>query len=133
MYQITDATFADAKHYCVHDHVVVERTRWTDMHGCWFNGFYTRVLPSHAIEMTSALLDREVAAVLDRHHIAHATPRAKQNLAAVIHLCGSGGGDAYVRHGFSGAGLRCGDHSVSSYLAEVNAFERQFSTMAAGG
>lgn len=130
MYQITDATFADAKRYCVHDHVVVEATRWDDLHGCWFNGLYTRVVPSHAIEMTAALLDREVAAVLERHRVTSATPRARQNLAAVIHLCGSGGGDAYVRHGFSAAGLRCGDHTASRYLADVNALERQFAAMA---
>src|SRR5216117_3934958 len=58
MYQITDGTFREAKNYCIHDHQVVERTSWHDWHGCWFNAFYTRVIPSHAIEMTSALLDR---------------------------------------------------------------------------
>jgi len=130
MYQITDGTFAEASRFCVHDHVVVEATRWSDPHGCWFNGLYTRVVPSHAIEMTSAFLDREVALVLARHRVSQATPAAKRNLAAVIHLCGPGGGDAFVRRGFRASGLRCGDHGVAAYLSEVNAFERQFASMA---
>src|SRR3989441_4597209 len=60
MYQITDATFSEAKHYCIHDHVVVEDGPWFDASSCWFNILYSRVVPSHAIEMTSALLDRRV-------------------------------------------------------------------------
>jgi hypothetical protein len=87
------------------------------------------VVPSHAIEMTAALLDREVALVLEQRRVRQATPRRKENLAAVIHLCGTGGGDAFVRRGFSAAGLRCGDHDVASYLTEVNSFERQFGAM----
>lgn len=130
MYQITDGTFAEARRYCVHDHVVVEATRWSDPHGCWFNGLYTRVVPSHAIEMTAALLDREVAAAIARHGIRRATPAQRRSLASVIHLCGSGGGDAYVRHGFRAAGLRCGDHSAAEYLAAVSALERTFAAMA---
>ncbi len=61
MYQITDATFREAKRYCIHDHVVVEEGPWYDVRSCWFNGLYTRVLPSHAVEMTAALLDRTLA------------------------------------------------------------------------
>src|SRR4051795_5592892 len=61
MYQMTDGTFAMARHYCVHDHVVVEDEPWDDVHTCWFNWLYTRVLASNAIEMTSAYLDRQVA------------------------------------------------------------------------
>ena len=30
MYQITDGTFAEAKRYCIHDHVVVEDGPWHD-------------------------------------------------------------------------------------------------------
>ena len=58
MYQITDATFREAKRYCVHNHVTVEAGPWNDVHSCWFNGLYTRVVPSHAVEMTAAMLDR---------------------------------------------------------------------------
>jgi hypothetical protein len=129
MYQITDATFADARRYCIHNHVVAEVGRWNDMRACWFNEVYTRVVPSHAIEMTSAFLDVEVTRVLERRHVVAATPRQKQDLAAVIHLCGLGGGDAYVRRGFASADQRCGDQGVAGYLAAVNSFKRQFVVM----
>ncbi len=73
MYQITDATFADAKRYCVHDHVVVETGPWYAWRTCWFNSLYMRVVPSHAVELASAYLDRRVADTLARHRIAAAT------------------------------------------------------------
>ena len=130
MYQITDATFAEARRYCIHDHVVAEAGRWDDLHACWFNGLYTRVVPSDAIEMTSALLDTDVRRVLERRRILEATPRQKQDLAAIIHLCGMGGADAYVRRGFATGGQRCGDEDVAGYLAGVNSFKRQFAVMA---
>src|SRR5437899_4402802 len=82
MYQITDATFREARRYCIHDHVVVEEGPWYDVTSCWFNGVYTRVLPSHAVEMTAALLDRGVAQTLERHRITTATPGPKQAPAA---------------------------------------------------
>jgi hypothetical protein len=127
MFQITDGTFAEARRYCIHDHVVVEDGPWHDLQSCWFNATYTRVVPGHAVEMTAALLDRTVARTLERHGIASATLQQRQNLAAVIHLCGSGAGNAYARRGFRlTRGQRCGDHDVRRYLAKVNALERQF-------
>src|SRR5437899_7983211 len=132
MYQITDATFREARRYCIHDHVVVEEGAWHDVRSCWFNGLYSRVVPSHAVELTAGLLDRGVAQTLERQRIAAATLEQKQDLAAVIHLCGSGPGDAYARRGFRlTAGQRCGDHDVSRYLAHVNALKRQFARLAA--
>jgi len=134
MYQITDATFREARRFCIHDHVVVEDGPWHDGRSCWFNSLYTRVVPSHAIELTAALLDRGVASVMGRQRIATATLRQKQNLAAVIHLCGAAAGDAYARRGFRLiSGQRCGDHDVSDYLAQVNAMKRQFARLAAAG
>jgi hypothetical protein len=127
MYQITDGTFAEARRYCIRDHAVVEDGPWNDWNSCWFNGLYTRVVPSHAIELTSAYLDRSVAAVLGRHHIRFATLEGKQELAAVIHLCGAGAGDAYVRRGLKlSPGERCGDHEAGQYVARVNAMKRLF-------
>jgi len=70
--------------------VVVEDGVWHDVRSCWFNGLYTRVVPGHAVELTAALLDRGVAQTLERHRIASATLGQKQDLAAVIHLCGAG-------------------------------------------
>ncbi len=60
--------------YCIHDHVVVEEGPWLDPSSCWFNILYSRVVPSHAIEMTSALLDRRVASAVERYRVAAATP-----------------------------------------------------------
>ena len=37
MFQITDGTFAEARRYCIHDHVVVEDGPWHDPRSCWFN------------------------------------------------------------------------------------------------
>jgi len=131
MYQITNATFQEARRYCIHGHVVVEDGPWHDPRSCWFNSLYTRVVPSHAVEMTAALLDRAVARTLERHRIASATLRQQQDLAAIIHLCGAGAGSAYARRGFRlTAGQRCGEHDPSQYLAQVNALKRQFIRLA---
>ncbi len=131
MYQITDATFLEARRYCIHDHAVVEVGAWHDPHACWFNWLYARVVPSHAVEMTAALLDRSVAATLARHRVRVASLQQRQDLAAVIHLCGAGPGDAYARRGFRlTAGQRCGDHDVAAYLARVNTMKRLFAGFA---
>ena len=132
MYQITDATFREARRYCIHDHVVVEDGPWHDLRSCWFNSVYTRVVPSHAVELTAALLDRRVAQTMERQRIATATLPQKQDLAAVIHLCGAGPGGVYARRGFRPTAIqRCGDHDVGRYLAQVNAMKRQFLRLAA--
>jgi hypothetical protein len=132
MYQITDPTFREAKRYCIHDHAVVEDGPWHSLKSCWFNALYMRVVPSHAVELTAALLDRSVAATLARQRVAAATLQQKQDLAAVIHLCGARAGDAYAKRGFRLiTGQRCGDHDVRSYLAQVNAMKRVFARLAA--
>jgi hypothetical protein len=109
MYQITDARFADAKRLCIHDHVATEN--------CWFNFLYMRTVPSHAVEMTSAFLDRAA----ERRAPKGATLRQKQDLAALIHLCGES-----VRAG----ARRCGEHDAQLYLAQVNAMRRLFARIA---
>ncbi len=134
MYQITDGTFLEAKRYCIHGHAVVEEGSWHDLGSCWFNGLYARVVPSHAVEMTSALLDVQVARTLECRRIRSATLRQKQDLAAVIHLCGAGAGDSYARRGFRlTRGQRCGDHDVRRYLARVDAMKRVFAQLATDG
>jgi hypothetical protein len=134
MYQLTDGTFREARRYCIHDHVVVEDGPWHDVSSCWFNSLYTRVVPSHAIELTAALLDRGVASAIRHHRIAAATLQQKQDLAAVIHLCGAGAGDAYARRSFRlTAHQRCGDHDARNYLAQVNAMKRHFAQLATYG
>jgi hypothetical protein len=134
MYQITDGTFEEAKRYCIHDHAAVEQGAWHDPASCWFNGFYARVVPSHAVEMTSALLDVQVARTLQRRGIRSATVRQKRDLAAVMHLCGAGAGDAYARRGFRVArGQRCGDHDLRGYLSRIDAMKRVFARLATAG
>jgi hypothetical protein len=130
MYQITDGTFAEARHYCIHDHAVAEDGPWNDWQSCWFNSLYTRVIPSHAVELTAAYLDRSVSGALERHHAKSAAPERQQELAAVIHLCGAGAGDAYVRRGLRLApGERCGDHDARDYVARVDAMKRVFKSI----
>jgi hypothetical protein len=129
MFQITDGTFAEARRYCIHDHRVVEDGPWNDIHSCWFNGLYTRVLATNAIELTSAYLDLHVAQAL-AHRSEPVSLQQKQDLAAVIHLCGAGAGERYARRGLRLiAGQRCGDHDVRAYVARVNAMKRVFEKM----
>lgn len=131
MYQITNGTFAQARRYCIHDHVVVEDGPWNDWKSCWFNSLYTRVIPTHAVELTSAYLDVRVADILRRHRIVHATRQQKQDLAAMIHLCGAGAGNAYARRGLKfSANQKCGDHSAQSYVTRVNRMKRVFTRLA---
>ncbi|MGQ0666417.1 MAG: lytic transglycosylase domain-containing protein [Nitrospiraceae bacterium] len=134
MFQITDGTFQEAKRYCVHDHVVIEDGHWNDMKSCWFNGLYTRTIASHAIELTSSLLDRHVASAMTHRRLTPATPQQRQDLAAVIHLCGASAGNVYVARGFRlTPHQRCGDHDVRAYLIRVNALTQQFTRLAIGG
>ena len=84
--------------------------------------------------MTAALLDRTVARTLGRSRIATASLQQRQDLAAVIHLCGGEAGNAYARRAFRlRRGQRCGDHDARRYLAEVNAVKLQFARLAASG
>ncbi len=132
MYQITDGTVAEAKHYCIHDHQVAEEGEWHDWHSCWFNSLYFRVVPSHAVELTSAYLDLHVRSILSRYGIVSASLQQKQNLAALIHLCGAGAGAEYARRGLRlSEGQRCGDHEARVYVARVNAMKSEFARLAA--
>ena len=132
MYQFTDGTFDEAREFCIHDHHVVADGPWHAWRSCWFNGLYTRVVPTNAVEMAAAYLDVNVARALARHRIASATLAQRQNAAALMHLCGAGAGDEYVarRFRFTSA-QRCGDHPASAYVARVNAMKAVFVRLAA--
>jgi hypothetical protein len=124
MYQMTDAAFADARSACIRDHAVTE--------DCWFPGLYSRVLPSHAIELAAVYLDRRAAAILAKQPDAKPTAQQTQDLAALIHLCGPTAAKAFVRRGFRlTPDQRCGDHDAAKYLAQVNAMTRRFQRLAA--
>jgi hypothetical protein len=120
MYQMTDAAFAEARHYCIRDHVVVES-------GCSLTGLDSRVPPSRAIELAAVFLDRKVTAILARPLKTAASAQQKRELAAIIHLCGANSAKAFARRGFHPiAGERCGDQEVATYLAQINAMTREF-------
>jgi hypothetical protein len=130
MYQITDGTFAEARHYCVHDHVLVREGAWNDWRSCWFNRLYLRVLPGDAVELTAAYLDLSVTQILARHAVAATAVRVR-HVAATVHLCGAGAADAYVRRGLRfGAGERCGDHDPRAYLQSIDTLTAVFTRLA---
>lgn len=132
MFQLTDAILADARYYCIRNHIVIEEGAWYDWRSCWFNRFRSRAVPSHAIELTAVSLDRKVTKILQSRRHGGATLQQKQDLALIAHLCGAGPGAALARRGFRlGHGERCGDHDVAAYLAQVNTMKRQFRVLAA--
>jgi hypothetical protein len=133
MYQLTDGTFAIARRYCIRDHRVVADGPWNDWGSCWFNGLYSRVIPSHAVELTAAYLDLDAAALLGRYRMRRAaSPERVRELAALIHLCGAGAADAFVRRGMHlDADERCGDHSALDYVTRVEFYAREFMRLAA--
>jgi transglycosylase-like protein with SLT domain len=134
MFQMTDGTFADARRYCIRDHRLAEDSADDAVGLCGMSGAYTRIFPSDAVELTAADLDRKVTELTAKRKIAALTQQQRDNLAAMIHLCGSGPADEYLRHGFRLApGKHCGDQDVAAYLARVGALKRQFVELAQAG
>lgn len=131
MYQITDGTFAEARHYCVHDHRLVREGAWDDWHACWFNALYLRIVPRDAIELTAAYLDLKVSGIFARLPAAPADSQ-RRHLAAVVHLCGAGAALVYAQRGFHfRGGERCGDHDPRTYLRNVDEMQAVFARLAA--
>lgn len=125
LFQMLDAAYADTARFCVRGNAVTET-------GCGSTFLYSRAIPSHAIELASVYLDRNVALVLSLAGDVKPSAQQKQDLATIIHLCGAGPGTAYARRKFQMAsGERCGDHLVAGYVAKVNAMKRQFLRLAA--
>ncbi|MET4799200.1 hypothetical protein ABIA96_001767 [Bradyrhizobium sp. LB11.1] len=125
LYQMTDPALSEAAPFCVRGNAVTDS-------GCGSTFLYTRAIPSHAIELASVYLDRNVALVLNLAGDVKASREQKQDLAAFIHLCGAGPATAYARRKFQMiAGERCGDHPVAAYVAKVNTMKRQFLRLAA--
>jgi hypothetical protein len=131
MFQLTDAILADARRYCIRNHVVIAEGAWNDWRSCWFNRFRSRAVPSHAIELAAVSLDRKVTNILARRLHKRASVQQKQDLAVIAHLCGAGPAAAFARNAFQPVrDQRCGDHDVAGYLARVNALRRQFRGLA---
>ena len=92
MYQMTDAAFAEAEGYCIVHHAVVET-------GCSATALHSRVVPRHATELTAVFLDRNVAAILGYRRKTKISRQQREELAAVIHLCGTGPATAFAPAG----------------------------------
>jgi hypothetical protein len=125
MYQMTDAALSEAQGYCILHHAVFET-------GCSATLLHSRVVPRHATELAAVFLDRKVAAILGHRRKTKIGRQQREELAAVIHLCGTGPATAFARRGFHLIpGERCGDHDVAGYLTQINAMKRQFLHLAA--
>jgi len=125
MYQMTDAALAEAQGYCILHHTVVED-------GCSSRALYSRVVPSRAIELAAVFLDRNITAILGHRRAVTVSRQRKEQLAAIIHLCGAGPAKAFARRGFHLLpGERCGDHDVEAYLAEIDAMMQKFARLSA--
>src|SRR5215813_9514512 len=115
MYQMTDAALSEAQGYCILHHSVA-------VTGCSATLLHSRAVPRHATELTAVFLDRNVAGILGHRRNKRISRQQREELAAVIHLCGTGPAKAFARHGFHLLpGERCGDHDVAAYLTEINA------------
>ena len=125
MYQMTDAALSQAQGYCILHHSVVET-------GCSTTAFQSRVVPRHATELTAVFLDRKVTAILGHRRKTKISNQQREELAAVIHLCGTGPAKAFARRGFRFMpGERCGDHDVAAYLAQIDTMKLRFLRLAA--
>jgi hypothetical protein len=125
MYQMTDAAFAEVQGYCILHHAVVET-------GCSATGFYSRVVPRYATELTAVFLDRSITAILGHSRKTKINRQQREELAAIIHLCGTGPATTFARRGFRlMPEERCGDDDVAAYLVQINAMKRQFLRLAA--
>ncbi len=65
------------------------------------------------------------------HKLERATLRQKQELAAIMHLCGVTAGEAFARRGFRlASNQRCGGQNVGAYLVQLQAMQRTFAALA---
>lgn len=128
MFQITEGTFKEARQFCIRDGRAV---RTSENESCRSSAF-SRLLPAHAIEMTSARLHWHVENLMRRHGVRKASLRDKQNLATIIHLCGLGKGERLVRAQMRLTRIgRCGDHDPVAYVRRVSKLQREFQKLAA--
>ena len=130
MYQFTDGTFDEARHYCIRNHRVIADGPWYDWHSCWFNKLYARVIPSHAVELASSNLDRRVREILARKGIRQASLRQQQELAIITHLCGAGAAARYAARGLQlRPAQRCGSHDPRHYITRVMTLAQTFARL----
>lgn len=118
--QYTDATFKEAKRFCIHDHKVAVAGSLLKPDSCWFNFFYTRLSASDSIEMTSARLHYHINQILSDNGYAGVSLEKKQKLGAVIHLCGLSKGRIFVKNKFNFSAVSpCGGHHPAVYYGRI--------------
>lgn len=123
LFQMTDGTFEEAKRYCLSKGL----PRQAESGGCAARPFLSRLIPSHAIELTAARLHWISASILRGHPARKATERNRRELAAIVHLCGQRAGEAFARANFQSTRLgRCGDHDPRAYLRSIETEFQRF-------
>ncbi|MCP4751486.1 MAG: transglycosylase SLT domain-containing protein [Proteobacteria bacterium] len=125
MFQYTNATFEDAKRFCVHFGKVATRGKWFSPGSCWFNGLYSRLSPSNSIEMTAARLQYYVDRLTAKRGIGL---KNKQKMAAVIHLCGLKKARKFRKKNFNFKAIpACGSHNPRNYYRKIAKLRKRFS------
>ncbi len=131
LFQMTDGTYRRASQLCVVDKKVMVRKPWYEFGPCWTRWIYSRLIPSHSIEMTSAYLTWTTYRLLKRARATGVNKARMQTVAAITHLCGERVADEYIRNGFRISGSRtCGSHSLAKYVTRVKAYYNAFSSAA---
>jgi len=124
LFQFTEGTYQQAKSYCIHNGKSIKSGPWYKWKSCWFNSLYTRLWPSHSIEMASSYLDYQIKKQLRGRNVSLVN---KRRLAAIIHLCGPQKGKKFVRNGFRLKSIpKCGTHSVYRYIHNIENYEKRF-------
>ncbi len=127
LYQITDGFYKRAKNYCIKEGKVVRKNPWFKFKNCWTRLFYSRLVPSHAIEMTSAYLTLTTDKILKKYKKKGVRRAVRQTIAAITHLCGSAVAKSYVRRNFRARkGRKCGSHNLSRYIKRIKAYQKAF-------
>lgn len=129
LYQMTMDTFKDAKRFCFsEDGIRVDENR-ANLKACWKNNFRFRFSAADSIQLTSARLHYYTNVALSNYKKT-LSKTTKQQLAAIIQLCGPGRAKEFIRNGFSLKQMKaCGSHSVPNYVSRVFKYRKIFASL----
>ena len=117
--QLTDGHFEQARKYCI---VKGELKR-----GCTMNWIYSRLWPSHSIELAASYLHMSIAK-LRKWYRRQFKKTDLIKLSSVIHLCGPEKAAIFVEDQLEFRRFKqCGDHRVDRYVNKVLSFSKKFS------